>query len=179
MLIASKHYLEQDRKHVRRSLRLYGDQTLHVALTCSSRRPKKIRVNESNPLSLLDFAARSYRHIIVNSSFFLGLRCAHIDILSLTHRFFGRRLEQVYTLQCTRWFQIMGIPKRCGHCLQANYLNLSKLNIKFLIKHSRSVAGKLIRIKKPPENFFISPRRDIKHQLTRPFAYASSNAHIG
>ena len=57
-----------------------------------------------------------------------------------------------------RWFQIMGIAKRCGRCLKAIYLNWSELNIKFLIKHSRSVAGKLIEMKKPPENLFISPR---------------------
>ena len=40
------------------------------------------------------------------------------------------------------------------------YLNLSELNIKFLIKHSRSVTltGKLIEIKKPPENLLISPQ---------------------
>ena len=43
----------------------------------------------------------------------------------------------------TRWFQIMGIAKRGGHYFKAIYLNLSELNIKFLIKHSRSVVGKL------------------------------------
>ena len=58
----------------------------------------------------------------------------------------------------TRCFQIMGIDKRGGHRLKAIYLNLSELNIKFFIKHTRSVADKLIEIKKPPENLFISPR---------------------
>ena len=52
----------------------------------------------------------------------------------------------------------MGIVKREGHCLKAINSNLSELNIKFLIKHLRSVAGKLIEIMKPPENLFISPR---------------------
>ena len=41
---------------------------------------------------------------------------------------------------------------------QPIYLNLSELNIKFLIKRSRSAAGKLIEIKKPPKNLFISPQ---------------------
>ena len=36
----------------------------------------------------------------------------------------------------------MRIAKRGGHCLKAIYLNLSELNIRFLIKHSGSVAGK-------------------------------------
>ena len=45
-----------------------------------------------------------------------------------------------------------------AHCSKAIYLNLSELNTKFLIKHLRSVAGKLIEIKKPPENLVISPR---------------------
>ena len=58
----------------------------------------------------------------------------------------------------TRGFQIMGITKRGEHCLKAIYLNLSELNIKSLIKYSRSAADKLIEMKKPPENFFISPR---------------------
>ena len=53
---------------------------------------------------------------------------------------------------------MMGIAKRGGHGLKATYLNLSELNIKFLIKHSRSVAGKLNEIKKPPEDLFTSPR---------------------
>ena len=70
---------------------------------------------------------------------------------------------------------MMGIVKRGGHCLKAIYLNLSELNTKFFIKHSRSVAGKLIEIRKP----FHKPPRDIKHQLTRPFAIASNNARIG
>ena len=39
-----------------------------------------------------------------------------------------------------------------------NLFNLSELNIKFLIKHLRSVAGKLIEIKEAPENLFISPQ---------------------
>ena len=52
----------------------------------------------------------------------------------------------------------MGIAKRGGHCSKAIYLNLSELNIKFLIKHSRSVAGKLIEIKKPPENLSQAPK---------------------
>ena len=52
----------------------------------------------------------------------------------------------------------MGIAKRGGHCLKAIYLNLSELNITFLIKHWRSVAGKLIEIKKPPEDLFLGPR---------------------
>ena len=37
----------------------------------------------------------------------------------------------------------MGIAKKGGYCLKANYFDLSELNIKFFIKHSRSVAGKL------------------------------------
>ena len=49
----------------------------------------------------------------------------------------------------------MGIAKSGGNCLKAIYLNLSELNIKFFIKHSRSVASKLIEIGKPPENLFI------------------------
>ena len=36
-------------------------------------------------------------------------------------------------------------------------INLSELNIKFFIKHTRSVA-ELTEIKKSPENLFISPR---------------------
>ena len=118
----------------------------------------------------------------------------------------------------------MGIVKRGGHCSKAIYLNLSELNINFLIKHStvfqfstkttlnwgggggreggkktikkkkktyeitsgsnyfvencRSVAGKLIEIKKPPENLFHKPPKNIKHQLTRPFAMASNNSLI-
>ena len=36
-------------------------------------------------------------------------------------------------------------------------LFMSELSIKFLINNSRSVAGKLIEIKKPPENLFITP----------------------
>ena len=70
----------------------------------------------------------------------------------------------------------MGIAKRRGHCFKAIYLNLSELNIKFLIKYSRSVAGKLIEIKKPPENLFISPEG---HQLNRLLTVASNNARIG
>ena len=72
----------------------------------------------------------------------------------------------------------MGIAKGGGHCLKAIYLNLSELNIKFLIKHSRSVTGKLIEIKKPPESFSINPK-GIKHRLTPPFAIAFNNALIG
>ena len=51
----------------------------------------------------------------------------------------------------------MGITKRGGHRLKAIYLNLSELNIKFSIKHSKSVADKLTEIKKPPEKLFIIP----------------------
>ena len=57
----------------------------------------------------------------------------------------------------------MGIVKRGRHCLKAINSYLSGLNIKFLIKYLRSVAGKLIEIKKPPENLFISPQ-ETKHQ---------------
>ena len=57
----------------------------------------------------------------------------------------------------SRGFQIKGIAKRGGHCSKAIYLNLNELNIKFLIKRSRSVAGKLLEIKKPPKNLVISP----------------------
>ena len=52
----------------------------------------------------------------------------------------------------------MGIAKRGGHRLKAIYLNLSELNIKFFIEHTRSFADKLTEIKKPPENLFISSR---------------------
>ena len=51
----------------------------------------------------------------------------------------------------------MGNAKRGGHCLKAIYSNLSELNIKLLIKYSGSVPGKLIEIKKLPENLLISP----------------------
>ena len=61
-------------------------------------------------------------------------------------------------MTATGGFQIMGIAKRGGHCLKAIYLNLSELNVKVFIKHSRSVAGKLIEMRKPPENLFINPR---------------------
>ena len=54
----------------------------------------------------------------------------------------------------------MAIAKRGegGHCLKAISLKLSELNIKVFIKNSRSVAGKLIEIKKPSEILFINPR---------------------
>ena len=51
-----------------------------------------------------------------------------------------------------------GIAKRSRHCLKAIYLNLSELNINFLIKHLRSIAGKLIEIKKPPKTFSKAPK---------------------
>ena len=50
----------------------------------------------------------------------------------------------------TRWFQIMGIAKRGGHCLTG------ELNIKIFIKYLRSASDKLIETKKPSENLFIS-----------------------
>ena len=52
----------------------------------------------------------------------------------------------------------MGMAKNVGHHLKAIYSNLSELNIKFFIKHTKSVADKLIEIKKPPENLSINPR---------------------
>ena len=50
-----------------------------------------------------------------------------------------------------------GSRQKRRHCLKAIYLNLSELNISFFIKHSRSVTGKLIEIKKLPENLSINP----------------------
>ena len=73
----------------------------------------------------------------------------------------------------------MGIAKRGGHYLDAIYLNLSELNIRFRIKHSMTVTGKLIEIKKITRKPFHQPTRNIKHQVTRPFATNSSNACIG
>ena len=52
----------------------------------------------------------------------------------------------------------MGIATRGGHCSEAIYLNLSELNIKFLVKHLSLVAGKVIEINKLPENLVISPQ---------------------
>ena len=63
-------------------------------------------------------------------------------------------------------------------------MNLSEVNIKLFIKYSRSVAGKLIEIKKPPEQSAENRRKEchrfwlrllhtvilisnIKHQLQR------------
>ena len=73
----------------------------------------------------------------------------------------------------------MGIAKRGGHRLKAINLNLSDLNIKLFIKQKRLVADKVTEIKKPPENPFHKPLRDIKCQLTSPFAIASNNSHDG
>ena len=73
----------------------------------------------------------------------------------------------------------MGIAKKARHCLKAIYLNLSELTMNFFIKHSRSVAGKLVEINKPPENLSITGPSDRKHPLTRPFGTASNNACIG
>ena len=50
-------------------------------------------------------------------------------------------------------------PKE-AYIVQKLKVNLSELSIKFLIKHSRSVAEKLIEIKRPPENLSITPEGD-------------------
>ena len=50
----------------------------------------------------------------------------------------------------------MGIAKRGADCLKAIYLNLSELNIKVVIKHSRSLTGKLIEIKRTTRKPFDS-----------------------
>ena len=53
------------------------------------------------------------------------------------------------------------------------------LKYQILINYSRSVAGKLIEIKKTTRKPFHKPPSDIKDQLTRPFAIASNNTRIG
>ena len=65
-------------------------------------------------------------------------------------------VSPLWSQASSRCLLIMGIAKRGGHCLKAFYLNLRELNIKFFIKHSRSVAGKVIENKKPPEKVFIT-----------------------
>ena len=72
-----------------------------------------------------------------------------------------------------------GIRQRGGRCLKAIYLNLIKLNSKFLIKHSGSVAVKLTEMKKNTRKPFHKPQRDTKHQVNHPFAAASKNTRIG
>ena len=73
-----------------------------------------------------------------------------------------------------------GNPQMGRTLFQVICLNLSELNDKFLIEYLRLAVGKLSGIKKPPENLFMwKPPREIKHQVTRPFAIASNNGRIG
>ena len=50
----------------------------------------------------------------------------------------------------------MGIAKRGGHCVKAIYLNLSELNIEFLIKHSSSLVNKAVWLIKLTFNIIFS-----------------------
>ena len=85
------------------------------------------------------------------------------------NKFMHRRLDLEQKLKVSSWFKIMGIANRGGNCSKAIYLNLSELNIKFLIKHSRSVAwdqettGKPFQ--KPPRDMKTSTNSSVRHCL--------------
>ena len=78
----------------------------------------------------------------------------------------------------SRWFQIVGIPKRSVHCLTGIYWTLSELNIKNFIKLSRLIANKLANTKKTTCAAFYKPPRAIKDQPTRSVATVSNMSVI-
>ena len=51
----------------------------------------------------------------------------------------------------TRWFQVMGIPRRGGHCLTVIYSNIVPLTTNLFTKYLRRHPSNHIRTKKPPE----------------------------
>ena len=65
----------------------------------------------------------------------------------------------------------MGIAKGGGHCLKAIYLSLSQSDINQAFEIS---SEKTDRNQSTIRKAFYKPLRDIKHQLTPPFAIAST-----
>ena len=76
----------------------------------------------------------------------LKISCALIYMIIL------RLVTSCWLQRNSRWFQIMGIAKRSGHCLTRIYSNLSKLNVKRFITYLKSIPNKQIETNKPPKS---------------------------
>ena len=78
----------------------------------------------------------------------------------------------------SRWFQVMGIPRWCGHCLTVIYSNIVPLNTKLFTKYLRRHPSKHIHTKNHLKIFQMPPRA-IKHRLTCPIELTSGSFLIG